>query len=106
MINVFDLKNMSYENHENRDKNVFFENESFKTRIIGLKPGQMIPKCNMKSFVFFYVLSGEVEITKNNESTKLKEGQLLITEPATISIKTEKGSKLLGIQLFKNIGMI
>jgi quercetin dioxygenase-like cupin family protein len=60
----------------------------------------------MKSFVRFYVLSGEVEVTKNNESTTLKEGQILITEPAILSMKTETGSKLLGIQISKNTGMV
>ncbi|MGC9384962.1 MAG: hypothetical protein ACP5D6_10215 [Kosmotogaceae bacterium] len=102
MINVFDLKNMSYDNYENRDKNVF----SFTTRIIGLEQKQSIPKCDMKSFAIFYVLSREVEVTKNNESTTLKEGQMLITEPAILSMKTETGSKLLGIQISNNSGMV
>jgi quercetin dioxygenase-like cupin family protein len=102
MVNLFDLKNMSYDNYENRDKNVF----SFKTRIVGLNPKQSIPKCDMKSFVRFYVLSGEVEVTKNNESTILKDGHLLITGPAILLMKTETGSKLLGIQICKNTGMV
>jgi quercetin dioxygenase-like cupin family protein len=96
---------MSYENYENRAKNVFFENNSFKTRIVGLEPKQSIPKCDMKSFVLFYVLSGEVEVTKNNESAILKDGHLLITEPAILLMKTETGAKLLGIQICKNTGM-
>ncbi len=106
MINIFDLKNMACENYENRSKNVFFENEQFKARIIGLEPGQMIPDCDMESFVIFYVLSGTVDITKNNESAKLNEGKLLITEPATISMKTEIGAKLLGIQISKIAGVV
>ncbi|TYB97506.1 MAG: hypothetical protein FXF54_02525 [Kosmotoga sp.] len=106
MTNIFDLKEKVYENYENRSKNVFFENEQFKTRIIGLKPGQMIPECDMKSFVIFYVLGGTVEITKNHETARLNEGQLLITEPAIISMKTEAGAKLLGIQISKITGVV
>ncbi|MFW6119368.1 MAG: hypothetical protein ACOC80_00475 [Petrotogales bacterium] len=105
MINIFDLKKMAYENYENRSNNVFFENEQFKARIIGLEAGQMIPECDMKSFVIFYVLGGTVEITKNHESAKLNEGQLLITEPAIISMKTKTGARLLGIQLSEITGI-
>jgi len=41
-MRIFDLMNLKSEAYQNREKNVFFQNELFKTRIIDLKPGGRI----------------------------------------------------------------
>ncbi|MBT3362165.1 MAG: hypothetical protein HN929_09095 [Chloroflexi bacterium] len=100
-MNVFDLSKMIPVPYEQREKNVFYQTKEFKTRIIELPPGGQMPTCEMLSHVIFYVLDGEVRVTVNSEAAVLKEKQCLITEPATISMITEKGVRLMGIQVAK-----
>ena len=100
-MKVFDLNEMVAAPYEQREKNVFYQTEEFKTRIIELPPGGQMPACEMASHVIFYVLSGEARVTVNSESVALKEKQCLITEPATVSMKTQNGVRLMGIQIAK-----
>ena len=90
---------MDSEAYEQKEKNVFFQNDLFKTRVIGLKPGQKIPDCQMDCFVIFYVVKGEVMLRKNNEYATLKESQVFITEPALLSMETINGARLMGVQI-------
>ena len=55
----------------------------------------------MKSYVIFYVVSGSAEVSVNGEINNLEEGQCLITEPATLSMETTDGVKIMGIQIEK-----
>jgi len=98
-VKIFDLMSIDSEAYEKREKNVFFQNELFKTRIIDLKPGGRLPDCQMDSFVMFYVVKGEVLLRKNNESAILKENQVFITEPALLSMETCAGARLMGVQI-------
>ncbi len=98
-MKVFDFDKMTVFPYEQREKNVFYQTSEFKTRIIELPPGGQMPTCEMASYVIFYVLNGKVKVTVNSETIDLKEKQCLITEPATISMKTESGVKLMGIQV-------
>lgn len=103
-MKVFDLNKIAASPYEQREKNVFYQAKEFKTRIIELPPGGEMPICEMVSHVIFYVLNGEARVTVNSETVDLKEKQCLITEPATLSMTTEKGVRLLGIQVTKNVG--
>jgi quercetin dioxygenase-like cupin family protein len=85
--------------YENRGVNVFFQNDLFKSRVIVLEAGGKIPECQMDSFVMFYVVKGEVLLRKNDESSILKENQVFITEPALLSMESESGARLLGVQI-------
>lgn len=98
-MKIFDLMDLNAESYENRNVNVFFKNDQFKTRIIVLEPGGAIPECQMDSFVMFYVLKGEVLLQKNQETSILKENQLFISEPALVSMETTLGARLMGIQI-------
>lgn len=98
-MRVFDLNEITALPYEQRDKNVFYQDREFKTRIVELPPGGEMPTCEMASHVIFYVLDGEVKVTVNSETVGLKEKQCLITEPATLSMTTEKGVRLMGIQI-------
>ena len=87
--------------YSERDKNVFYKTDEFKARIIELPEGGEMPTCKMDSYVIFMVIKGVTNIKVNNQDAILKEGQCLITEPATLSMKTESGVKMLGIQVSK-----
>ena len=101
-MKVFDLNEMMAHRYEEREKNVFYQTEEFKTRIIELPAGGKMPTCEMAFHVIFYVLDGEANVTVNSDTVALKEKQCLITEPATISMKTENGVRLMGIQIARS----
>jgi len=100
-MQVFNLKTMKSYPYEDRHKNVFYKAKEFKTRIIKLPPGGEMPTCEMVSYVIFYVIKGTVEIKVNREKIILREGQCLITESATLTMKTQNGVKMMGIQIIK-----
>ena len=102
MIQVFDLKAMKAYPYEERDRNVFYKTREFKARIIKLPAGGEMPTCEMASYVIFYVIEGAAEVRVNQEKVNIKEGKCLITEPATLSIRTNDGVKLMGIQVVKS----
>lgn len=70
-MQIFNLDSLDTFPYNERDKNVFFKIEEFKTRIIKLLPGENIPECEMSSYVIFIVLEGEVEITVNTNKANL-----------------------------------
>ncbi|PKM58251.1 MAG: hypothetical protein CVU98_01860 [Firmicutes bacterium HGW-Firmicutes-3] len=98
-MKIFDLMNLETESNENRSVNVFFQNDTFKTRVIVLEAGGEIPPCQMDIFVMFYVIKGEVVLRKNEESAILKENQVFISEPAWLSMDSKFGARLMGIQI-------
>ncbi len=91
-MEVFNLKKME-------GKKQIFERDEFKIRHIQLPEEGKIPPCKMSSYVIFNVINGEVDVTVNDEEVNLKDGQCLVTAPATLSMKTKKGVKMLGIQI-------
>ena len=100
-MKIFDLIKMKALPSEEKEKNVFYQTKEFKTRIIELPPQGEIPNCEMTSHVVFYVITGTVQVRVNSEKQNLKAGQCLITEPATLSMRTENGVKIMGIQIEK-----
>lgn len=100
-MNIFDLMTMDAESYDNRAVNVFFQNETFKTRIIVLDAGGKIPACKMETYVIFLVVEGEVLLKRNNETSVLKKDQVFISEPACLSMESSKGARLMGIQIKK-----
>jgi len=100
-MEMFDLKKIKAHPHSERDKNILYSQSNFKVRIIELPPNGEMPTCKMDSYVIFYALKGEVNIEINQEKKKLSEGQCIITEPATLSMKTKNGVKILGIQIMQ-----
>lgn len=102
MMEIFDLNSMHSYPYEERQKNVFYKAEEFKTRIIELPSGGEMTTCEMESYVIFNVISGAAEVSVNGEIANLEKGQCLITEPATLSMKTKDGVKIMGIQIEKS----
>lgn len=98
-MEIFDLMDLNAEGYENRNVNVFFQNELFKVRVIVLEAGGKIPECQMQSFVMFYVVKGEVLLRKNSESSIIRENQVFITEPASVSMESANGARLMGVQI-------
>lgn len=102
-MKIVDLKAMQSYPYEERDKNVFYKAKEFKARIIELPSRGEMPACKMESYVIFHVVSGGAEVSVNGEIANLEKGQCLITEPATLSMKTKDGVKIMGIQVEKNL---
>ncbi len=100
-MKVYDLKTMQSYPYEERDKNVFYKAKEFKARIIELPPRGEMPTCEMESYVIFFVVNGAAEVSVNKETANLETGQCLITEPATLSMKTKDGVKIMGVQIGK-----
>jgi len=98
-MKVFDLTEMKIFPYEDREKNVFYQAEGFKTRIIELPAGGKMPLCKMSEHVIFVVLDGEVTVEVNSEKMRLREKHCLVTEPADLSMQTQKGVRILGIQI-------
>ncbi len=100
-MQIFNIKKIKSFPFEEREKNVFFKTREFKTRIIKLSSREQIKSCKMDSYVIFYVIEGSAKIMVDNELSEIKEGDCLISEPATLSLRTENGVKILGIQVEK-----
>lgn len=98
-MKIFDLMTMEAEGYDNRAVNVFFQNETFKTRIIVLGAGGKIPECQMDTYVMFLVVEGEVMLKKNEEFSILKKDQVFISEPANLSMESTSGARLMGVQI-------
>lgn len=100
-MRIFNTKTLQAFPFSERHKNVFFQVDEFKMRIIELNKDQQLPDCLMSSYVIFSLVSGEVEVMVNNEKSVLKEGEILVSEPAKFSMKAIRASRLLGIQINK-----
>lgn len=100
-MHIFDLYEIKSFPYEQRDKNVFYMTDEFKTRIINLAAGEEIPECEMTSYVIFYVMEGEAIVSVNHKESVIDTGKCLVTEPAVLSLKTDRGVKILGIQISK-----
>jgi mannose-6-phosphate isomerase-like protein (cupin superfamily) len=101
-MEIFDLYKMQSFPYGQRDKNVFYLTEEFKTRIINLAAGEEVPECEMASYVIFLVLQGEAIVTVNSKESVIDAGKCLISEPAVLSLKTKNGVRIIGIQINKN----
>jgi len=101
-MKIFDILSLKAFPFTERDKNVFYKTDEFKMRIIELNANQELPKCEMKSYVIFFLIKGEAEISVNNELFVLSEGNCLVSEPAMLSMKAIKTSRLVGIQINKS----
>ncbi len=98
-MQTFDIMTMVSHSYDERGKNVFYQTPQFKARIIELPAGGGMPTCEMASHVLLYVIQGEVKVQVNEEVADLREGQCLATEPATLSMKTKSGVRILGVQI-------
>lgn len=98
-MQVFDLSTMEAFSHEQRERNVFYQTPEFKARIIDLGPGGAMSECHMTHDVVFYVLRGQLTVTVDSDSAVLTDGQCLVTGPATISMHSENGARLMGLQI-------
>jgi len=97
----FDIAGMETSAYNHREKNIFYQTHEFKMRVISLAPGESLPKCEMASHVVFLCIEGQAEVSVGEKKRSLSTGQGLVTEPSTVSMKTDTGARLLGIQIAK-----
>jgi len=98
-MEIFDLNHILVHPFEERNRNVLFQNETFKIRLIQLEAGGEIVPCAMAMNVVFCVLQGQGIITVNGKTNEVKPHSLVVTPPATISMKSDEGMRVLGIQI-------
>ena len=98
-MKTFDVSNMDAWGYDQRSRNVFHETPESKMRVIDLAPGEGIPLCVMASHVVFVCVDGQAFVTVNGEEATIGSGQGVVTEPATVSMRTDVGAKLLGVQV-------
>lgn len=98
-MDTFDINDMEAQGYEQRSKNVFHQTPEFKMRVIDLAPGESIPLCEMASHVVFVCVHGKALVTVDGEGVSLTPAQGLVTEPALVSMRSDVGAKLLGIQI-------
>jgi len=104
-MQIIDLKAMISNPYGESEKNIFYNVEEFKARIIKLPAGGNMPTCKMDSYFIFYVIEGTVDVTVNQEKATIKEGECLISEPANLSMRTTNGVKIMGIQITEGNGV-
>ena len=98
-MQIIDLKKMISSPYEEREKNIFYNVDEFKARIIKLPADGNMTTCKMGSYVIFYVIEGTVDVTVNQEKATIKEGECLISEPENLSMRTTNGVKIMGIKI-------
>ena len=98
-MKVFNAVDMQVGGSAPRPTRVFHETPEFKMRAIDLPPGGSIPPCEMASRVVFVCLAGEVSVSVDGEDAMLSSGAGLVSGPATLSMRTASGARLLGIQI-------
>ncbi len=97
----FDIPSMKAYKYDQREKNVFYASPEFKMRVVSLGPGESMPKCDMASYVIFVGIEGEAEVDVGMDRVVISRGQCLVSEPATLSMRSNAGARLLGIQVTK-----
>lgn len=103
-MHLINLKSMQASPYNERLKNVLYKTDTFKLRVIELKAGEKLPPdgpCVMESYVIFYILSGKIGITINEEYNEAEDGFCVVAEPGSYRLETQTTSKILGIQIEK-----
>ena len=98
-MNIYDANIRGVEPVTGKRTAVLHQANNFKIRIVELPPGGNIPPCEMADSAMFHVLSGSANITVNSEIATVGEGQGIATGPATVSMTSKHGARLLGIQI-------
>jgi len=103
-MKTIDLQSVSAYPYEQRDKNVLYQAETFKTRIIEQKEGEKLPPdepCEMETYVIFYIVWGRIRLNINDQYTEAGKDQCVISEPALYQMEALEQTKMLGIQIQK-----
>lgn len=95
MIKKISLSKVKFKS--NKAGNVLAETAKFKLRNIELKAGQMIPACEMKNWVLFYVRAGQGSIRIDAQNRLIVKDELIFTSPALVSLAAATQMKILGI---------
>ena len=95
----FDIIGMEVHGYDQREKNVLHQTPGFKMRVIRLAPGGSMPECRMATHVVLVCVEGCAEVRADGEEVTLSRGQCLVTPPATLTMESETGARLLGIQI-------
>ena len=98
-MDIYDLTRLELDPKAGGSCGAFYQNDLINARLIVLDAGQKISDAQVDSYVMFYVVKGEVTVTRNGETAKLHETQVFITEPAVVSLETAHGARLMGVRI-------
>ena len=98
-MNIYDLTKLELDPKAGGNCGAFYQNGLINARLIVLSAGQKISDAHVDSHVMFYVVKGEVTVTRNGETAALQENQVFITEPAVVSLATAHGARLMGVRI-------
>lgn len=101
-MNIYDLTKLELDPKAGGNCGAFYQNDLINARLIVLNAGQKISDAQVDSYVMFYVVKGEVTVTRNNETAPLHEKQVFITDPAVVSLETVHGARLMGVRISTN----
>ena len=97
-MEIFDLTQLAAEGYENRSMNVFYQTTFLRHVSSYWNPAEpfLSVRWSPTSCFMWFVVQ---YCCKNGKSAALKEGQVFISEPALISMKTLTGTRLMGVQI-------
>ena len=98
-MNIYDLTKLELDPKAGGNCGAFFQNDLINARLIVLQAGQKISDAHVDSHVMFYVVKGEVTLTRNGVTAALHENQVFLSEPAVVSLETIHGARLMGIRI-------
>ncbi len=98
-MNIYDLTKLELDPKAGGNCGAFYQNDLINARLIVLNAGQKISDARVDSYVMFYVVKGEVTLTRNDETATLHENQVFISDPAVVSLETVHGVRLMGVRI-------
>ena len=98
-MNIYDLNKLELDPNAGGNCGAFYQNDLINARLIVLQAGQKISDARVDSHVMFYVVKGEVTLTRNGVTAALHENQVFLSEPAVVSLETVRGARLMGVRI-------
>lgn len=79
-----------------------FDTEGVLAQVVEIKPGHVVEShYHKKTYEFYYVLQGDVAFTINGRIRRLKEGDMMMTEPNDVHRVENDGRSDFQVLVFK-----
>lgn len=79
-----------------------FDTEGALAQVVEIKPGHVVEShYHKKTYEFYYVMHGDVAFSINGEARRLKEGDMMMTEPNDIHRVENDSNKDFQVLVFK-----
>jgi quercetin dioxygenase-like cupin family protein len=79
-----------------------FDSEGALAQVVEIKPGHVVQShYHKRTYEFYYVLAGDVAFTINGGTRRLREGEMMMTEPNDVHRVENDGEKAFQVLVFK-----